>query len=184
MKCIKMSVAAFFFLMPLGAAFAQSYLGMVTQASNLRSGPSTEYEVITVLAKGTLLVVDSGDAQDNFYNVIVVKDGAEGWISKSLVRLGNELPETARGKMFTPSGKTLNVMAEILVRNTTSLPLSLALNGNRRYTFDPGAEKTLELEVGSYKFRASAPGVMPAIGTQDFESYTSYTWTFSIKSLF
>jgi hypothetical protein len=179
-----MVLAASIFLSLGGRVYAQSYLGIVTQASNLRSGPGTEYEVVSVLAEGTILFVDSADSQNNFYKVIDIDNGAEGWISKSLVKLGNELPEIARGKMFTPSGKTLNVNSEVLVRNTTSLVLSLVLNGNRRYTFEPGAETTLELEAGAYRFRAVAPGVIPAAGIQDFDGYKAYTWTFSIRSLF
>ncbi|MDR2211978.1 MAG: SH3 domain-containing protein [Spirochaetaceae bacterium] len=181
-KGIKAAAAALFFLLPLGV-FAQSYLGIVTQASNLRAGPGTEHEVIAVLAEGTLLFVDSGDGKHNFYNVIDIANGTEGWIAKSLVILREKLPENPQGKMFTPSGKTLNVLSEVLIQNQTAKVLSLVLN-EKKYTFKPGEEISLELPAGSYRYRASAPGVLPSSGTEEFASFSGYRWTFFIESVF
>jgi hypothetical protein len=129
----KMVMAASIFLLPLGGIFAQSYVGVVTEASNLVSGPGIDTLVITVLAKGMILFVDSATEENNFYNVIDITSGTEGWIAKSLIKLMGELPENPKGKMFTPSGKTLNVLSEVLIRNDTSKVLSLVLN-EEKYT--------------------------------------------------
>jgi hypothetical protein len=174
-------LAALFFLLPLGG-FAQSYVGIVTQASNLRSGPGTEHDVVTVLEEGTILFVDSEEGKNNFYNVIEIDNGTEGWIAKSLVTLLEQLPENPQGEIFTPSGRTLNILSEVLIRNETSLVLSLVLN-EKKYTLKPREELSLELPPGSYRYRASAPGVLPSIGIEEFKSFSGYSWTFYIKTI-
>lgn len=160
------------------SAFNQSYLGWVTKQGNFRKGPGTEYGVISSLKPGTQIFIVSLDTENEFFNIIDIATDTEGYISKSIVKLG-ELVEKNEGGIFTPIGKTSTYDPKIEIFNNTSLKLTLKLN-SETYIFSPNAKKSITLSPGSYNYRASAPGVIPNIGTENMESNMGYTWQFYI----
>lgn len=167
----------FLFLTSL-TGFSQSYLGWVTSQVNFRQGPGTDYVVISSLQAGSQIFIVSLDTENDFYNVIDIASDKEGYIHKSFVKLGQEVEKNEKG-MFTPSGKTSTYNPEIEIFNNTSLTLTLKLN-SETYSFYPQQKRTITLSPGSYNYRASAPGVIPNIGTEYMESNMGYTWQFYI----
>ncbi len=173
----KLILLIFLFLTSL-AGFSQSYLGWVTSQVNFRQGPGTDYVVISSLQAGSQIFIVSLDTENDFYNVIDIASDKEGYIHKSFVKLGQEVEKNEKG-MFTPSGKTSTYNPEIEIFNNTSLTLTLKLN-SETYSFYPQQKRTIILSPGSYNYRASAPGVIPNIGTEYMESNMGYTWQFYI----
>src|SRR5688500_416224 len=92
-----------FFLVSL-ATYSQSYLGCVTKQVNFREGPGTDYGIISILTSGTQIFIVSLDSENDFYNIIDIATDREGWIHKSLIKLGEVVEENESG-IFTPSGK-------------------------------------------------------------------------------
>ncbi len=166
------------FLLTTIPSFSQSYLGWVTKQVNFRQGPGTDYDVISSLKAGTQIFIVSLDAENNFYNIIDIATDKEGYIHKSFVKLGQIVEKNEQG-MFTPSGETSTYNPEIEIFNNTSLTLTLKLNSDT-YTFLPKQRKNINLSPGSCNYRASAPGVIPNIGTEYMESNMGYTWQFYI----
>lgn len=166
------------FLLTASIGFSQSYLGWVTKQVNFREGPGTDYGVISSLKPGTQIFIVSLETENDFYNIIDIATDKEGYIHKSFVKLGDIVEKNERG-MFTPSGKTSTYNPEIEIFNNTSLTLTLKLN-SETYTFSPKQKKTITLSPGTYNYRASAPGVIPNIGTEYMESNMGYTWQFYI----
>lgn len=158
--------------------FGQSYLGWVTKQVKFRQGPSTNYEVISSLRAGTQIFIISRDSENNYYNIIDIATNREGYINKSFVKFGQMIEKNEQG-MFTPSGKTSTYNPDIEIFNNTSLTLTLKLN-TETYSFSPKQKKTITLSPGTYDYRASAPGVIPNIGTENMESNMGYTWQFYI----
>ncbi len=158
--------------------FSQSYLGWVTKQVNFRQGPGTEYGVISSLTPGTQIFIISLETENDFYNIIEISTNTEGYIHKSYVEIGDKVEKNESG-MFTPSGKTAAYNPEIEIFNNTSLTLTLKLN-TETYTFKPQEKRTLTLSPGSYNYRASAPGVIPNLGTEYMESNIAYSWEFYI----
>ena len=172
-----------FFLFCIQAQFAagQSYLGTVIKSANLRAGAGGDYEVLSTLKKGETVFVFPSEPELDFYNVIRVKTGTEGWVSKKLVKLGKEV-EKSKGSAFSPLGEIESSNSEAEVFNNTSLTLSLRLNGTT-HTFSPGEKRKLELTEGKYDYYAFAAGVLPASGEHFFESGMGYTWQFYISTV-
>ena len=166
------------FMLTASIGFSQSYLGWVTKYVNFRQGPGTNYGVISSLKPGTQIFIVSLETENDFYNIIDITTDKEGYIHKSFVKLG-DLVEKNEREMFTPSGKTSNYNPEIEIFNNTSLTLTLKLNFET-YIFSPKQKKTITLSPGTYNYRASAPGVIPNIGTEYLESNMGYTWEFYI----
>ena len=166
------------FLLSILTSIGQSYLGLATKKVNFRSGPGTEYETITSINQGAQLFIVSLETENDFYNVIDIATDKEGYIHKSFVKVGQEIEKNEQG-MFTPSGQTTNINPEIEIYNNTNLTMTLKLN-SEIYSFSPQQKKTITLSPGNCNYRASAPNVIPNIGTEYMESNQGYSWQFYI----
>lgn len=166
------------FLLSTSIGFSQSYLGWVTKQVNFREGPGINYGILSSLKQGTQIFIVSLETENDFYNIIDIATDKDGYIHKSFVKLGQIVEKNERG-MFTPSGKTSSYNSEIEIFNNTSLTLTLKLN-TETYNFSPNQKRTISLSPGAYNYRASAPGVIPNIGTEYMESNMGYTWQFYI----
>jgi uncharacterized protein YgiM (DUF1202 family) len=160
--------------------FSQSYLGQVTKPVNFREGAGTDYKVISSLKLGTPLFIISLETENDFYNVIDIATDKEGYIHKSFVKVGKEIKKNEQG-MFSPSGETEEYSPEIEIYNNTKLTLTLKLN-LETYSFPPQAKKKITLSPGDCNYRASAPNVIPNIGTENIQSNHAYTWQFYIRT--
>lgn len=163
------------------AVFSQSYLGWTTKQVNLREGPGTEYDIISSLSGGRQLFIVSLETEYDFYNVIDIATNKTGYIHKSFIKVGEELPKNEQG-IFTPSGETETYNPEIEIYNKTSKTLTLLLNSTT-YTFTPYETKKLALTPGNYEYRASAPGVIPDYGSETMKNNIAYSWTFFIETV-
>jgi hypothetical protein len=50
------------------------------------------------------------------------------------------------------------------------------------YSFSPNETKKISFSPGNYEYRASAPGVIPDIGSESLASNMLYSWKFYIVS--
>jgi uncharacterized protein YgiM (DUF1202 family) len=180
-KRIKMVMAVSVFILSLGGrGYAQSYTGVVKEAANLRSGPGTDYQVVAVLAEGTELFIDSISGENGFYPVSVIETDTSGWIAKSLVNLTQAIAGRDE-KIFTPLRRIASKEAVVRVHNDSNVAMTLVLD-RQIYKFDVGEEKVLELPAGSYQVRASAPGIIPYLGKEDFDVGVEYAIRFYVAS--
>lgn len=175
MKRISILLVIFFSYL---ASYSQSYLGIATKQVNFREGPGTEYAIISSLAPGAKIFIISVETENDFYNILDISTNKEGYIHKSFVKL-EELVELNQEGLFTPSGNINSYNPDLEIYNNTELTLSLKLN-SETYSFSPQQKKTLTLSPGTYIYRASAPGVIPDIGTEKVENNMGYTWEFYI----
>ncbi len=167
-----------FLLFTCLTGFSQSYLGRVTKQVNFREGAGTDYPVISSLKVGTQIFIVSLETENDFYNIIDIATDKEGYIHKSFVKVGQEIEKNEQG-MFTPSGQTSNYNPEIEIYNNTKLTLTLKLN-SETYSFAPQQKRTITMSPGTCNYRASAPNVIPNIGTEYMQSNQGYTWQFYI----
>ena len=138
----------------------------------------TDYAVISSLKIGTQIFIVSLETENDFYNIIDIGTNKEGYIHKSFAKVGQEIKKNEQG-MFTPNGQTENYNPEIEIYNNTKLTLTLKLN-SEKYNFAPQEKKTITLIPGACNYRASAPNVIPNIGTENIKSNYNYTWQFYI----
>jgi hypothetical protein len=157
---------------------SQSYLGWVTSQVNFRSGPSKDYKVIKTLKPGSQIFINSIEAEGDFYSIIDIETNLEGYVHKSFVKLGKFVPFNNEG-VFTPDERITEFNPKAEIFNNTDKELTLKLN-SEMYYFAPNEKRTLTLSPGGYVYRASAPGVIPAIGNEKFDNNMSYKWQFYI----
>lgn len=157
---------------------AQSYLGTITKQVNFRQGPGKDYDVINSLKPGTQIFIISLDSENDFYDIIDIETNKEGYVHKSFVKVGKQVKENNEG-IFSSSGETSSYNPEVEVFNNTDLTLTLKLN-DEIYTFTSQEKRTITVSPGAISYRASAPGVIPNIGTEHLKSNEGYTWQFYI----
>lgn len=160
--------------------FSQSYLGTITKQVNFREGPGSDYEIISSLKPNTKIFISSLEAENDYYNIIDIENDVEGYVHKSFVKIGNSIIKSDGG-FIASTGSTSNYDSETTIYNNTSSTMTLKLNSNV-YKFLPKETKKITLTPGDYDFRASAPGVLPNIGTKTFTSNQAYQWEFYIST--
>lgn len=158
--------------------FSQSYLGWANKQVNIRKGPGKEFPILNVLNQGDQLFIISSEAENDFINVIDIKTNIEGYVNKTFIKLGEEVPLNNKG-FFTPNGESTSFNSEIEIFNNTNIELTLRLN-SLVYYFKPKEKRNIILDPGDYNYRASAPGVIPSIGVETMQKNTAYTWQFYI----
>jgi SH3-like domain-containing protein len=179
MAIVKNLLLIFFVLMS-NTIQSQSYLGTITKQVNFREGPSSDYEIINSLKAGTQIFISSIETVDDFYNIIDIKTNKEGYVHKSYVKVG-KLVSRSNESVFTPNGETTTYESEVKIFNNTSKTLTLKMNTQLFY-FSPYETKNISINPDEYDFRASAPGVIPYIGTERLKSKQAYSWEFYIST--
>jgi hypothetical protein len=158
--------------------YGQSHLGFINKQVNFRSGPGTEYSIISSLSKNAQIFIVSLETENDFYNIIDIETDTEGYVNKAFIKVG-KLVDQSNGSFIAASGSSSNNDSEANIYNNTNITMTLKLNAEV-YRFSPQETKNITLTPGNYDFRASAPGVMPKVGTKDFENNRIYTWQFYI----
>lgn len=160
--------------------FSQSYLGTITKQVNFREGPSSEFRVINSLKPGSQIFIISLETENDFYNIINIETNEEGYVHKSFVKI-EKLISKSNKSVFIQDGESSSYESEIKIFNNTSKTLTLKMNSESFY-FLPYETKNISINPGEYDFRASAPGVIPYIGTERLKSNQTYSWQFYIRT--
>lgn len=160
--------------------YSQSYLGKITKQVNFREGSSSADNIISLLNPQTQIFIISLETENDYYNIIDIASDREGYVHKSYVKVG-KVVNKSNESVFTPNGDTSNYEPEVKIFNNTSKTLTLKMN-MMLYYFKPNETKNITLNPGEYDFRASAPGVIPYIGTENLNSRQGYSWQFYIVS--
>lgn len=160
--------------------FGQSYLGSIIKQVNFREGPGSDYGIIKSLKPGTQIFITSLEIENDYYNIINIATNEEGYVHKSYVKVGRYVSKSSES-VFTPNGETSSYESELKIFNNTRKTLTLKMNTESFY-FSPYETKNISINPGEYDFRASAPGVIPYIGTEILKSNQGYSWQFYIVS--
>jgi hypothetical protein len=177
---MKKILLSLFFILISNGILSQSYLGTITKQVNFREGPSGDDTIISSLKPKTQIFIVSLETENDYYNIIDIATDREGYVHKSFVKIGKIVNKSDQS-VFTPNGKTSNYDSEVKIFNNTSKTLTLKLNAEL-FRFAPYETKNIKLTPGEYDFRASAPGVIPYIGTERLNSSQAYSWEFYIST--
>ncbi len=159
-------------------SYSQSYLGKVTKQVNFREGAGKDYSIISSLKAGTQIFIISLDKDNDYYNIIDIATNKEGYIHSSFVKIGQLIAENDQG-LFTSNGQGESYNPEIEIYNNTKLTMTLKLN-NELHSFAPHEKRKITLSAGTCNYRASAPNVIPYIGSEYLKNNELYSWDFFI----
>ncbi len=160
--------------------YSQSYLGKIIKQVNFRQGSSSSSNIISSLKTQTQIFIISLETDNDYYNIIDINTDKEGYVHKSYVKVG-KIVNKSNESVFSPTGQSSNYESEVKIFNNTRKTLTLKMN-TELYYFSPYETKNISLNPGEYDFRASAPGVIPYIGTENLNSNQGYSWQFYIVS--
>lgn len=177
---IKKNIFRIAFILLSNIIYSQSYLGTITKQVNFREGSSTDDNIISSLKPKTQIFIVTLETENDYFNIIDITNDKEGYVHKSYVKIG-QLVNRSNQNVFSPTGKLSNYESEVKIFNNTRKTLTLKMN-TQLYYFTPYETKNISLNPGEYDFRASAPGVIPYIGTENLNSNQGYSWQFYIVS--
>lgn len=162
------------------AAFSQTYIGYTTRNVNLRSGASTDDEVIELLKKNSPVYIDLDEEQDGWYLAVDIVNDIEGYVSKQYVKLYKSVSKT-NSASIQKTRTTYSYDPSIHITNSTERNMTLRINSTT-YKFQPKEERDVTMLPGRFNYRASSAGVVPASGSYVLESNHGYDWVFFIET--
>jgi uncharacterized protein YgiM (DUF1202 family) len=164
-------------------AFPQNDLSVdlavvAVETLDLREKPNEYSTLIKTLETGDLLVLVDREKTNDWYNVIDVKSGKDGWVTASDV----DVRFTQTIKPLTKLEESTSYSTsqpEIKIINDSNVTLYLNFGG-AHYTISANDSISFTISPGNYKFFASSPGVLPDFGESYFRLGHIYTWRFYI----
>ena len=153
-----------------------AWLAYTTRAVNLREGPGKDFRALRQLEAGHAIFVISTERTDGFLPVVDIETAEKGWVHGSYIQLDSVVPPNDEA-VFTPEGRTSSGESELEIYNNTRHTLTLSLN-ETVYRLGPQERRTVAVSAGDYRYRASAPGVIPDYGAETIQDGYRYTWQF------
>jgi hypothetical protein len=163
------------------------YEGTIGGASvNIRSGPGTNFNVVTSFTQSTMLKI-IGRNDDCSWLVILIPDGGTGWIRSDLIQYSFScdllefqiIPPTPTAKPYVQptsagcDGETV----DIAIVNDTGGAVSMTLWGPCSYTFFVGSgSSSITILPGNYSYSAYGCGGATLSGSKDLGSGDEWTW--------
>lgn len=159
--------------------YGKAYLAYTNATVSMKEGAGTNYNTVETLKPGTVVVIDTREANGDYYYATNFDTGSEGYISKSKVSPYEIIPESDGSFFQETKISDYNQDPLVEITNNTSKNIKLKLNGT---TYKINAYNKIEITIpqGQYNFKATAPGVMPDIGSKTFRVNYKYTWNFYI----
>ncbi|TAE75353.1 MAG: SH3 domain-containing protein [Bacteroidetes bacterium] len=154
------------------------FLGETNNSVNLRNEPNVSSVVAKQLYRSNKLYVFSNNDSNGFLKVIDIETGTIGWVSKNYVTYIKKL-EINRNDVFQKTGNSDNYNPEVEVKNTSSHKITLIVD-QEVYTINPYSSISISVSPKSYNYVASASGVIPISGVQNFANNSRYSWVFSV----
>lgn len=173
-----------FFLFSLNAGATQDFgvdVGVVLpQRTVLRSEPDKNSKSVKSLQQGSVVVILDRENTDGWLNVLDVESAREGWALKKHLKI--QLTQNpSQGPNFQTEYVPSLISPEVAIENASHKDLNLKL-GSDIHQIPAHSNRTVTLEPGTFKYYASAPGVLPAMGERAFDTGHRYTWKFWIET--
>ena len=174
---MKNIIALLIFAIVSMSAMSQSFLGHTTKEYKLHETAGDKTPIIKTLPAETPVLIISLDPENkDYFNVIEIATGDEGYISKDAVKVGKQVKggDKAILKMM---GEIVSVNPELDIINSTNKPLKLKIDG-QLIEIAPKSHKTTTLTAGTFRYKAFSPGCVPITGKEELKANHEYTWEF------
>lgn len=155
---------------------------VISRSASFRASPGNSARVIATLENGTRLVLVDRTPVGDWYNAIEIASGKEGWIHRSVIRIAYTKKKNDE-PVFHAERVPGNGPPSVIVQNDSKENLTLKV-GSMTYQVPSQTSRTFTMTAGTYRYYASAPGVLPALGEQTFERSYEYEWRFWIETTF
>ena len=156
------------------------FIGQTSSNVNFRTGPSQSNSIIKNLSAGTQVYVYSKKTINDYYKAIDIMTSVIGWVHKKYVNFIQSADINKSGA-FQSTGYSSSYDSDVKIINKSAYNIKLVV-GNEVFSLNPNTTKTVNIKPGNNYYIATAPGVLPASGHQEFESNNAYEWEFWIET--
>jgi hypothetical protein len=147
----------------------------------LMDRPNADALRILTISERDILALLNREATDGWLNVIHVRSGKEGWVNRDDVHI-TLTKHPSPPPVFSEENVGTDADPEVNVLNKTNRELTLKI-GETHYTVRAGDSLKVSHSAGTWRFYASAPGVIPDFGTEDWGRGHRYEWTFWVETI-
>jgi ribosomal protein S27AE len=156
----------------------QPALARTIAPTNLREEPDQSSRILRRLKAGEgIYLVDKHTNINGFTEVVHTASDTTGWLSLSTISTKKKNLDLNTTSPFVGEFVGKNTPPEVIVKNLSTYQITLVVAGNLNHIPANGS-LSINPSPGSQPYRASAPGVIPSAGYQNFESGYRYTWSF------
>ncbi|MCX6271102.1 MAG: hypothetical protein NTU44_07775 [Bacteroidetes bacterium] len=161
---------------------SQSYLGRTTKEVKFHETAGDKTPVIKTLPESTAVCILSRTTEMDYYNIIEIATGEEGYIHKDFIKVGKKIRGGDKGTLKA-TGEISSVNPELDIINNTDKVLKLRLN-TEVISILPKNHKTMTLNPGTFHYKAYAQGSIPITGRASLKKNQRYTWSFDFVTPF
>ncbi len=180
----KLNFIVLLLYLSIGHVIAQeenTYEGIAKSVINFRETPASDGNLIRQLPPNSLLYILSRKQENGYLEVIDIQTGKVGWAYANAVSITKTIP-IEKGDNFTESYTKGVVKSKVEIKNDTKLVITLQIAGTINQ-IKPNEVLSLHVSPGRHKYHASAMGVYPSSGYDDFKGAHTYTWKFYISTI-
>ena len=158
------------------------FLAKTVKKATLKEEADSSSKTKLNLPLGSQLYAFSETDVDGYIKVIDIRTNKLGYVRKSAIKKVKDLP-LSQSNSFQESGQSSSADPEVVIKNTTSLTISLIVGG-RYFSLPPHTTTTETIDSGDQPYTASAPSVLPLSGRHYFKPGDKYSWTFTIRTTY
>lgn len=146
---------------------------------SLMSGPDSAATRIRTVSDRDMLALINPKPQSGWYDVIDVPLGKEGWVQENDVRVSLTTHQMNVAK-FQEEYTGSNAAPSVTIINQTHRNLTLKI-GKTQYAIRSESSLSISIPSGIFRYYASAPAAIPAIGEREFKRSYRYSWEFWVE---
>jgi len=158
------------------------FLAKSIKKATLKEEADSSSKTKLTLPLGSQLYAFSEIDVDGYIKVIEIRTNKLGYVRKTAIEKVKDLP-LSQSNSFEQSGQSSSADPEVVIKNTTSMTISLIVGG-KYFSLPPQTTSTKTIDSGDQKYTASAPSVIPLSGIHYFKPGDKYTWTFTIRKTY
>lgn len=146
---------------------------------SLMSEPDSAATRIRTVSDRDMLALINRKPQSGWYDVIDVPLGKEGWVQENDVRVSLTTHQMNVAK-FQEEYTGSNAAPSVTIINQTHRNLTLKI-GETQYAIRSESSLSISIPSGIFRYYASAPAAIPAIGEREFKRSYRYSWEFWVE---
>jgi ribosomal protein S27AE len=167
--------------LPTGdSGLKQPAIAKTTSIAILREEPDQSSHQLRKLKAGETIFL-TNKYIEGFAEIVHIASDTTGWIPISSISTKKKYIPPATVSPFVGEVVGQNAPPTAVVKNLSNYQITLVIEGESNHIPANGS-KTIQPLPGSHPYRASAPGVIPTSGTQNFQTGYRYTWTFWVET--
>lgn len=154
-------------------------VAFVIMPGSIQETANVKAKNLLAVKRADILALVNRNPTGNFYNVIQITSGIEGWIDGDAVVVKHSLKATPAPPLVETAGIAGTEPKLDVVNDDSVTTLNIRINGIL-HIVPPKSIKSFILKPGKFDYFGWSAGIRPAIGSKTVVKGMKYVWKFKI----